>query len=51
MSNKYCIEGDRARSLKLGGQGHSPIGEAAGCEPHVKTLGTTAGCFIDQTVT
>jgi len=44
------MHGSTARSLKLDGRYHSPVGEAAGCEPRAHALGTTAGCFIDRTV-
>jgi len=32
----------RARSLPLDGRYHSPVDEAAGCEPRADALGTTA---------
>jgi len=36
------MHASRARSLKLDGRYHSPVGEAAGCEPRAHALGTTA---------
>jgi len=44
------MHASRVRSLKLDGRYHSPVGEAASCEPRARALGTTASCFIDRTV-